>query len=94
MRHKYIGHDASSAIDGASHSGGVTQALVEFDTVFREKLSMFVAGQPVHFVLGVFAAFVGALDASSGRGIVAGDGQANGGTVAEVDGLLYQSFAE
>ena len=49
---------------------------------------MFVASQPVHFVLGVFAAFVGALDASSGRGIVAGDGQANGGTVAEVDGLL------
>ena len=55
---------------------------------------MFVAGQPVNYVLGVFAAFVGALDASSGRGKVAGEGQANGGTVAEGDGLLYQSFAE
>ena len=43
--------------------------FVEFDAVFREELSMFIAGQPIHFVFRVFPAFVGTLDATSGWSI-------------------------
>ena len=55
---------------------------------------MFVTGNPVHFVFTVLAVLVGALDATARWGIIAGNGQADGGTVTEVDGLLYESFAE
>jgi len=55
---------------------------------------VFITVDPVHFVFAVFAAFVGALDATSRRGIIAGDSQTDGGTVTEVNRLLYQSFAE
>ena len=94
LRYEYVGHDAAAAINGASQPGGVAQVFVELDTVFREELSMFVAGQPVHFAFGVFSAFVGALDATSGRGVVAGDSQADGRTVTEVDRLLHQTLTE
>ena len=94
MGYEYIGHNAATAVNGTSQSGGVAQVFVEFDAVFREELSMFIAGQPIHFVFRVFPAFVGTLDATSGWSIVAGNSQANGGTVTEINRLLYQAFAK
>ena len=94
LRNEYVRHNATAAVYGSAQTGRVTQVFVQFDAVFGEELAVFVTGNPVHFVFAVLAVLVGALDATARWGVITGNGQADGGTVTEVDGLLYESLAE
>ena len=53
---------------------------------------MLVAGQPIHFVLGILTVLIRTLYATTGWSIVAGDCQADSRAIAEINRLLHQSF--
>ena len=53
---------------------------------------MLVAGQPIHFVLGILTVLIWTLYATTGWSIVAGDCQADSRAIAEINRLLHQSF--
>ena len=55
---------------------------------------MFGTEKKVGFVVIFLTEDVGFLHASSGRGVVAGGGQAEHGAIAEFDGGLHKAFAE
>ena len=93
FRHKDVGRDAATAIDGAADAGLVLLALL-MDAVLREELAAFVACQQVVFVLFAVPFLVGFLDAAAAGRIVAGHGEADHAAVAEVHGLLHQALAE
>ena len=62
------------------------------DAVLREELTVLIALQPVALI--ALTVVVGLLDASSRRGIIAGNGQADHGVIGKLHGLLHQSLAE
>ena len=88
-----VGHDATSAVDGAPEQCLVFRPVV-MNTVGREELSALVAGHEVVFVLFAMPLFIGFLDAAARGGVVAGNGQAHHAAVLELNGLLHQSLAE
>ena len=94
LRNEYVRHNATAAVYGSAQTGRVTQVFVQFDAVFGEELAVFVTGNPVHFVFAVLAVLVGALDATARWGVITGNGQADGGTVTEVDGLAERGNVE
>lgn len=92
-RHKDVGHDAATAIDGAAAVGLVLQRVVEVDRVLVDHLVVAVTLLEVATV-GVGALGIGALYAAARRGIVAGCGETQLAAVAELILALHQAFAK
>ena len=93
LGHKVVGHNAASAIDHSAN-GGVVFSPCLVDAVLTEKFATLIASDEVHFVFLWLAFYIGLLDAATRRGVVAGYGEMDERTVGELDGLLYQAFAE
>ena len=101
-----VGHDTSTSVNGTSHTLGLCfQGVGKMDTVRMNHFSMIEAVYQflVILILTVLAgqaavevggAVVRLLDTTARRSIVAGDSEANHGTVRQVDRTLYQSLAE
>ena len=91
--HEDVGRDASSAIDDASDACLVLLAFLPY-AVLREELASFVACYEVVLVLFAVPFLVGFLYAPSAGSIVACNGEAHHASVAELHGLLHESFAK
>src|SRR6202012_4223934 len=90
-----IGGDTAAAIDGAvfGAEGAVGGAGVAACRIAMEDLAVMEALH--YFFIIIFVSFIiGFLDAAAGGRVVARDGEAEGGAVAELEGLLYEAFAE
>ena len=76
-RHKHIGHDAASAIDGAVQTqGGMFQRVGEMDAVSALQLAVVVAVDDVLVVVLTVAFDIRLLDVASRRGVIACDCEA------------------
>ena len=64
------------------------------DTVLREEFAVLIAHEQILLVVLRVAADVGLLDAAPGRGVVAGDGEADHGVIRQGDGTLHEALAE
>ena len=64
------------------------------DTVLREEFAVLIAHEQILLVVLRVAADVGLLNAAPGRGVVAGDGEANHAAVVEANLLLHQTFSK
>ena len=92
-RDEDVGHDASTAVNGAPAVGLVFQRVGEVDAVGMVVFAVFEAF--LH-LLGIVlnAVFVGTLDATTRRRVVTRGGEADDGAVGQVERSLYQTFAE
>ena len=94
-RHKDVGHDATTAIDGALMSQrGVTQRVVEVNAVEAIVLATLRAVEQV-FLIGLLVALgIGLLDAATAGSVVTRNSESHHRAVVKPDGALNQSLAE
>ena len=93
--HEDVRHNTSSAIDCAALLQRLeAQRVGEVNAVGIGKLAPVVAVDDIVGVALGIAFLVRLLYAAARGRVVAGGGQANHGTVVELDGALHQTFAE
>ncbi len=92
--HKHVGHDAATAIDGASGHGGEYILVIELDGIGVEDLAAGISVDDFLVVAVVVATGVVLLYAASRGGVIALDGEAYLGGVGQYDRALDKSLAE